>query len=85
MRREKMKKKMEWECALTAEGNLQRVYTIQSFKDNFMHNESYKMCSKVYMSRETAIEVIKDFVENYSGTTENDWYIFGYELCKRYN
>jgi len=85
MRREKMKKKMEWECELTAEGNLQRVYTIQSFKDNFMHDESYKMCSKAYMSRETAVEVIKDFVENYSGTTENDWYLLGYDLCKKYN
>ncbi|MDP1614937.1 MAG: hypothetical protein Q8L68_03995 [Methylococcales bacterium] len=76
---------MEWECELTAEGNLQYVYTIQSFKGNFMHDESYKMRSKAYMSHETALEVIDDFVENYSGTTKNDWYLLGYALCKKYN
>jgi hypothetical protein len=80
-----MKKKMEWECEPTAEGNLQRVYTIRPFKDNFMPVESYMMCSMAYLSHKTALEVIKDFVENYSGTTENDWRLSGYALCKKYN
>ncbi len=77
-----MKNKLQIEELVTAEGKAQYVYTICSFRGGFMPDESYKMRSRAYMSQETAHEAIKDFVKNYSGTTENDWYIEGYRLCK---